>query len=110
MTMTETVDATARVTARTSLPLFVDAGAGWGEAVHVRRTVQELERAGAAVIQIEDQYFPKRMEYHAGIEDICDRAEFVDRVKTCVGLNPTQGEGRTFCLDVREKSCHREAR
>ena len=84
MTMTETVDATARVTARTSLPLFVDAGAGWGEAVHVRRTVQELERAGAAVIQIEDQYFPKRMEYHAGIEDICDRAEFVHRVKTCV--------------------------
>lgn len=84
MTMTETVDATARVTARTSLPLFVDAGAGWGEAVHVRRTVRELERAGAAVIQIEDQYFPKRMEYHAGIEDICDRAEFVHRVKTCV--------------------------
>ncbi|GAA1857886.1 methylisocitrate lyase [Pseudonocardia ailaonensis] len=84
MTLTETADITAKVSARTSLPLFVDAGAGWGEAVHVRRTIQELERAGASVIQIEDQYFPKRMEYHAGTEDMCSREEFIRRIRACV--------------------------
>jgi 2-methylisocitrate lyase-like PEP mutase family enzyme len=40
--------------------LIVDADTGYGNALNVRRTVQEFERAGADAIQIEDQDFPKR--------------------------------------------------
>lgn len=44
----------------TDLPLIVDADTGYGEALNVMRTVQELESAGAAAIQIEDQKLPKK--------------------------------------------------
>ncbi|NQV98961.1 MAG: methylisocitrate lyase [Rhodospirillales bacterium] len=44
----------------TDLPLIVDADTGYGEALNVMRTVQELEMAGAAAMQIEDQKLPKK--------------------------------------------------
>jgi 2-methylisocitrate lyase-like PEP mutase family enzyme len=45
---------------RVSLPVIVDADTGFGNALNVQRTVRGLERAGAAMIQLEDQSFPKR--------------------------------------------------
>ncbi len=42
------------------MPVIVDADTGFGNAINVQRTVRGLERAGAAMIQIEDQSFPKR--------------------------------------------------
>lgn len=59
-TYTEVADTLARVTERVSLPVIVDADTGFGNALNVQRTVRGLERAGAAMIQIEDQSFPKR--------------------------------------------------
>ena len=44
----------------TDLPLIVDADTGYGEALNVMRAVRELEMAGAAAIQIEDQKLPKK--------------------------------------------------
>jgi len=44
----------------TDLPLIVDADTGYGEALNVMRTVRELESAGAAAVQIEDQKLPKK--------------------------------------------------
>jgi len=46
------------------IPVIVDGDAGWGDATQTMRSVQELERAGAAAIHIEDQVFPKRVHYH----------------------------------------------
>ena len=40
------------------LPLLVDADHGYGNALNVRRTVQELESAGAAGLTIEDTLLP----------------------------------------------------
>jgi methylisocitrate lyase len=48
------------VRASSGLPLIVDCDTGFGEALNVMRTVRELEDAGAAAIQIEDQQFPKK--------------------------------------------------
>ena len=42
------------------LPLIVDADTGFGEVLNVMRAVRELEAAGAAAIQIEDQVMPKK--------------------------------------------------
>jgi methylisocitrate lyase len=44
----------------TDLPLLVDADTGYGEVMNVMRTVRELESAGAAAIQIEDQILHKK--------------------------------------------------
>ena len=59
-TYTEVADTLARITERVALPVIVDADTGFGNALNVRRTVQGFERAGAAMIQLEDQTFPKR--------------------------------------------------
>lgn len=84
MTMTEMTDAAERITSVSSIPLIVDGGAGWGEAVHTRRTVKEFERVGVQGIQLEDQHYPKRLEYHRGIETICPRDEFLRKIETAV--------------------------
>jgi 2-methylisocitrate lyase-like PEP mutase family enzyme len=59
-TQTEVADTLARITERVDLPVIVDADTGFGNALNVHRTVREFERAGAAMIQLEDQTFPKR--------------------------------------------------
>lgn len=59
-TYTEVADVLARITERVDTPVIVDADTGFGNALNVQRTVRGLERAGAAMIQLEDQTFPKR--------------------------------------------------
>lgn len=59
-TATEVAQTLAHVTDRVRLPVIVDADTGFGNALNVQRTVRDFERAGAAMVQIEDQGFPKR--------------------------------------------------
>jgi methylisocitrate lyase len=66
MTLTELVQQTNYATQSIAIPLIVDADTGFGDALHVERTVVELERAGAAAIQLEDQQLPKRCGHLTG--------------------------------------------
>ncbi len=59
-TATEVAQTIAHITDRVEVPLIVDADTGFGNALNTQRTVRDFERAGAAMIQIEDQTFPKR--------------------------------------------------
>ena len=59
-TATEVADTLARITERVSTPVIVDADTGFGNALNTQRTVRAFERAGAAMVQLEDQTFPKR--------------------------------------------------
>lgn len=59
-TATEVAQVLAHVTDRVRLPVIVDGDTGFGNALNVQRTVRDLERAGASMIQLEDQGFPKR--------------------------------------------------
>jgi 2-methylisocitrate lyase-like PEP mutase family enzyme len=65
-TASETANVLARITDRVRLPVIVDADTGYGNALNVQRTVRDFERAGAAMIQLEDQDFPKRCGHLAG--------------------------------------------
>jgi methylisocitrate lyase len=65
-TLTELVEQTRRLTRSVGIPVVVDADTGFGEAVNVERTVAELEAAGAAAIQLEDQRLPKRCGHLSG--------------------------------------------
>lgn len=60
MTLEELAFFTRTIFRATGLPLVADADTGYGEALNVMRTVRELEAAGAAAVQLEDQELPKK--------------------------------------------------
>jgi methylisocitrate lyase len=66
VTLTELVEQTRCLTRVCGLPVIVDADTGFGDLLNVERTVCELEAAGAAAIQIEDQESPKRCGHREG--------------------------------------------
>ncbi len=72
------------VTAAVNVPLKVDADAGFGEPLHVMRTIRELEAAGVAACHIEDQIYPKRAHYHKGVEHLIPAEDFVLKIKAAV--------------------------
>ncbi|UPJ83403.1 isocitrate lyase/PEP mutase family protein [Bradyrhizobium sp. 183] len=58
ITLTELAEQMRRMSRAAALPVLVDADHGYGNALNVRRTVQELETAGAAGVTIEDTLLP----------------------------------------------------
>ncbi len=78
-TMTEIADQLRRITAVVNAAVVVDIDTGFGNAINARRAVQEMERAGAAAVQIEDQVFPKRCGHFSG-KDVISQAEMVAKL------------------------------
>ena len=60
LTLTEFAEQAYRICRASELPLIVDADHGYGNALNVIRTVEELESAGVACLTIEDTLLPKR--------------------------------------------------
>lgn len=79
----EMAESLSRVTGVSSVPVITDADTGYGDTAGVRRTVEELEKAGAAAIQIEDQVFPKRCGHMEG-KEVIPREEMVLKVQAAV--------------------------
>ncbi|MDE0348917.1 MAG: isocitrate lyase/phosphoenolpyruvate mutase family protein [Gammaproteobacteria bacterium] len=84
LTLTELTEAARRITARSELPLIVDGGVGFGDPVHMVRTIREIEATGAAGIEIEDQVAPKRVSHHRGIEHLVSTGAMEDRIRAAV--------------------------
>lgn len=67
MTMSEQVNVAERIVrAVGDIPVIVDGHTGFGERVHIARTIREFENAGVAAVHLEDQPYPKRVSYHKG--------------------------------------------
>jgi methylisocitrate lyase len=66
ITQAEFAQEAAVIARATRLPLLCDADTGFGEAIHVARTVRLYEEAGAAGLHIEDQAMPKRCGHLSG--------------------------------------------
>ena len=66
LTQTEVVSAAQRICSVVDTPVIVDADTGYGNAINVIRTVQDLVRAGAAGMFLEDQIWPKRCGHMHG--------------------------------------------
>ena len=84
LTITEVAGLTRQITARSNVPLIVDGGVGFGDALHTTRAVREIEAAGAAAIEIEDQVAPKRAHHHKGVEHLVSLEMMVDKVREAV--------------------------
>ena len=59
LTLTEFAEQALRINRATEMPLLVDADHGYGNALNVKRTVEELETAGVAALSIEDTVLPQ---------------------------------------------------
>ena len=88
ITLTELVENTRRICQAVSIPVVVDCDTGFGNAINVCRTVDEIIRAGAASLFIEDQVAPKRCGFVKG--------------KELVSLEEAVGKYRAAC-DVRDR-------
>lgn len=82
-TFSEVADVLARITERVELPVIVDADTGFGNALNVQRTVRGFERAGAAMIQLEDQGFPKRCGHLEG-KTVVPAAEMCGKLRAAL--------------------------
>mgnify|MGYP001158672666 FL=1 len=60
LTLTEFADQSRRICRGSNLPLLVDADHGYGNALNVKRTVEELENAGVGALTIEDTLLPRQ--------------------------------------------------
>ncbi|XXY53852.1 isocitrate lyase/phosphoenolpyruvate mutase family protein [Sorangium sp. So ce269] len=81
LTMAENLHA-AKMMNNTSLPVVADCDNGYGNAVNVIRCVEEYEAAGIAAICMEDNIFPKRCSFYAGVKrELADVEEHALKVR-----------------------------
>lgn len=80
ITLTELAQRTREIARATGLPIVVDGDTGFGGVLNVTRTVMELEEAGAAAIQIEDQDLPKKCGHLNG-KKLISTEEMVLKIK-----------------------------
>jgi 2-methylisocitrate lyase-like PEP mutase family enzyme len=89
-TYPEVEDTLARIAERVAVPVIVDADTGFGNALNVKRTVRGFERAGAAMIQLEDQTFPKRCGHLDG-KGVVSVQEMAGKVRAAVDARHDAG-------------------
>ncbi len=84
LTLTEVASVARNIAACVSIPVIVDADTGYGNAVNVAHTVETLERAGVAAVQLEDQVNPKRCGHLPGTREVIGRDEAVGKIAAAV--------------------------
>lgn len=82
-TLTEFADQVRRIMRASSLSLLVDADHGYGNALNVMRTVQELEHAGVAALTIEDMVLPRRFGATVD-EEVIPTGEMVAKLRAAL--------------------------
>jgi methylisocitrate lyase len=84
LNLTEMCQAALDIRAVAALPLILDGACGYGDPMHMHRTVGMAEAAGFAAIEIEDQLVPKRAHHHVGIEHMIPIELMAAKVKEAV--------------------------
>lgn len=112
LTLTDFADQVRRIMRVSDLSLLVDADHGYGNALNVMRTVQELEHAGVSAMSIEDTSLPIRFGQPEGKDELIPVAEMVGKLKAAVAARrdpATVIAGRTAALKVEgtEKTVER---
>ncbi|MGQ0749302.1 MAG: isocitrate lyase/PEP mutase family protein [Betaproteobacteria bacterium] len=103
LTLTEFADQIRRIMRVSKLGLLVDADHGYGNALNVMRTVQELEHAGVSGMSIEDTALPIRFRQPEGTDELISTEEMVGKLKAAVAARSDPQlviAGRTAALKV----------
>ncbi|MCE2998469.1 MAG: oxaloacetate decarboxylase [Betaproteobacteria bacterium] len=107
LTLTDFADQVRRMMRVSHLSLLVDADHGYGNALNVMRTVQELEHAGVSAMSIEDTALPIRFGQQEGQDELISIPEMVGKLKAAVAARcdpSTVIAGRTAALKVEDLS------
>jgi phosphoenolpyruvate phosphomutase len=67
VTASEQLEVERNIAEAVNIPIIADCDTGYGNALNVMRTVNDRERAGIAAICIEDNVYPKRCSFYAGV-------------------------------------------
>jgi len=94
LNLTELCQAALDIRTVSSLPLILDGACGFGDPMHMHRTIGMAEAAGFEAIEIEDQLMPKRAHHHVGIEHMIPLELMVAKVKEAVAAR----RGRDFLV------------
>jgi 2-methylisocitrate lyase-like PEP mutase family enzyme len=81
LSLPELVDVVLDMRTVCKLPIVLDGGGGWGDPVHVHRTIAMTEAAGVQAIEIEDQLLPRRVEHHVGVDHLVPLDLMLDKLK-----------------------------
>lgn len=81
--LADVVELTKNIANAVSIPVMADADTGFGNAVNVWWTVKQLEQAGAAGMNLEDQVFPKRCGHMQG-KELISLEEMVGKIRAAV--------------------------
>ena len=84
LNLTEMCQAALDIRAVSPLPLILDGACGYGDPMHMHRTVGMAEAAGFAAIEIEDQLVPKRAHHHVGVEHMIPLELMAAKVREAV--------------------------
>jgi len=68
LTMAENLSAAKMMNDATRIPVIADCDNGYGNAINVIRAIEEYERSGIAGVCMEDNVFPKRCSFYAGVK------------------------------------------
>ncbi|MGH7209032.1 MAG: isocitrate lyase/PEP mutase family protein, partial [Nitrospiraceae bacterium] len=96
LTQTEMVAVAKRVCGSVRIPIIIDADTGYGNALNVIRTVNELIDAGAAGMFLEDQVWPKRCGHMKG-KRVIPVDEQAQKIRAAVDAR----RGRDFFIVAR---------
>lgn len=91
LSLTEMVHAGLDIRVASTLPLILDGACGWGDPMHMHRTIGLAEAAGFAAIEIEDQILPKRAHHHVGREHIVPAELMVAKIGEAVSARRNPG-------------------
>ena len=80
---TETLDNARRISNAISVPLIVDIDTGYGNALTVRKLIQELQSAGVSGVFLEDQRWPKRCGHMKG-KDVIPKEEYAEKLQSAI--------------------------
>lgn len=103
LTLTEFAEQIRRIMRVSKLGLLVDADHGYGNALNVMRTIQELEHAGVSGMSIEDTALPIRFRQSEGADELISIDEMVGKLKAAVSARTDPSlviAGRTAALKV----------
>lgn len=103
LTLTELAEQIRRIMRVSKLGLLVDADHGYGNALNVMRTIQELEHAGVSGMSIEDTALPLRFGQPEGSDELISTEEMAGKLRAAVAARTDPGlviAGRTAALKV----------
>jgi 2-methylisocitrate lyase-like PEP mutase family enzyme len=106
LTMNEQITVGGNMANAVSIPVVMDAGAGWGEPLHTMRTVRECIRAGIAGVHIEDQLYPKRAHYHTYVAHNIPINEYRDKIK--LACEQRDKSDKDFVIIARSDACREQ--